>query len=270
LEGFFKRYTLRGRDAAKADENLYRYCGDGPTDGTDPSGYDVLWNSSNGETIEGTVVQVASNYIVFMPTGTTLHMRYSRPDYQVMSEKQLQNLESASAAMMHAHDTAEAARAGRLQEEWRQREQDYKTTQALATLFQLMQSFLGWLSANMPSILAYLRSLPPCASAGQPAPSTRARMPAPVPGSSPPQESGEPHVPNVPRWLPPLIPEEGGTPGEVLEAAPGMARLYMMSQLKQQWMMNQELYGESDPRTLAARERYFNAQRMPSMQPPNE
>ena len=35
---FLKRFAPRGRDPAQADENLYRYCGNGPTDGTDPSG----------------------------------------------------------------------------------------------------------------------------------------------------------------------------------------------------------------------------------------
>ena len=35
---FVRRFALRGRDPAVADENLYRYCGDDPTDGTDPSG----------------------------------------------------------------------------------------------------------------------------------------------------------------------------------------------------------------------------------------
>ena len=38
IEGFFKRFTLRGRDPAMADENLYRYCDNSPTDATDPSG----------------------------------------------------------------------------------------------------------------------------------------------------------------------------------------------------------------------------------------
>ena len=38
IEGFFKRFTLRGRDPAVADENLYRYCENDPTDATDPSG----------------------------------------------------------------------------------------------------------------------------------------------------------------------------------------------------------------------------------------
>ena len=35
---FLKRFALRGRDPAMADENLYRYCGNEPTDHTDPSG----------------------------------------------------------------------------------------------------------------------------------------------------------------------------------------------------------------------------------------
>lgn len=37
-EGFFKRYTLRGRDPAVADENLYRYCVNDPNNATDPTG----------------------------------------------------------------------------------------------------------------------------------------------------------------------------------------------------------------------------------------
>ena len=38
MEGFLKPLALRGRDPAVADENLYRYCENGPTDGVDPSG----------------------------------------------------------------------------------------------------------------------------------------------------------------------------------------------------------------------------------------
>ena len=37
-QSFLSGHMLRGRDPAQADENLYRYCGDAPTDGTDPSG----------------------------------------------------------------------------------------------------------------------------------------------------------------------------------------------------------------------------------------
>jgi uncharacterized protein YqgV (UPF0045/DUF77 family) len=33
-----KQFALRGRDPAVADDNLYRYCGDEPTEATDPSG----------------------------------------------------------------------------------------------------------------------------------------------------------------------------------------------------------------------------------------
>jgi hypothetical protein len=36
--GFFRRYALRGRDPAMADENLYRYCSNAPMNGVDPSG----------------------------------------------------------------------------------------------------------------------------------------------------------------------------------------------------------------------------------------
>ena len=36
--GFLKQFALRGRDPAVADENLYRYCGNEPTEATDPSG----------------------------------------------------------------------------------------------------------------------------------------------------------------------------------------------------------------------------------------
>ena len=35
---FLKRFALRGRDPAQADENLYRYCENMPTEATDPSG----------------------------------------------------------------------------------------------------------------------------------------------------------------------------------------------------------------------------------------
>src|SRR5271157_6438659 len=39
---FIKRFALRGRDPAVADENLYRYCENEPTDATDPSGLVIL------------------------------------------------------------------------------------------------------------------------------------------------------------------------------------------------------------------------------------
>jgi hypothetical protein len=35
---FVRRFAPRGRDPAVADENLYRYCGNEPTDATDPTG----------------------------------------------------------------------------------------------------------------------------------------------------------------------------------------------------------------------------------------
>jgi hypothetical protein len=38
MRGFLTRFALRGRDPAVADENLYRYCGDGPMGATDPTG----------------------------------------------------------------------------------------------------------------------------------------------------------------------------------------------------------------------------------------
>src|SRR5271166_2415089 len=39
---FIKRFALRGRDPAVADENLYRYCENEPTDATDPSGRNAI------------------------------------------------------------------------------------------------------------------------------------------------------------------------------------------------------------------------------------
>lgn len=38
IDGFFKRFILRGRDPAIADENLYRYCENEPLTRTDPTG----------------------------------------------------------------------------------------------------------------------------------------------------------------------------------------------------------------------------------------
>jgi hypothetical protein len=47
-----KQFALRGRDPAVADDNLYRYCGDEPTEATDPSGLapglvDAKWGSGS-------------------------------------------------------------------------------------------------------------------------------------------------------------------------------------------------------------------------------
>ena len=38
MRAFLKRFALRGRDPAVADENLYRYCGNDPVNATDPAG----------------------------------------------------------------------------------------------------------------------------------------------------------------------------------------------------------------------------------------
>jgi hypothetical protein len=42
---FLKRFALRGRDPAVADENLYRYCENDPVNATDAAGLDALKDS---------------------------------------------------------------------------------------------------------------------------------------------------------------------------------------------------------------------------------
>ncbi len=126
------------------------------------------------------------------------------------------------------------------------------------------QEVSGWVS----SAWQYVTAKPPQPSLPT-TPFPRLDWPRSSPGGSQP-ESSEPHVPTVPPGLAPLVPEEGGLPGEVLEGTPDMARVLMMSQLRRQWMMAQEMHGEKSPQAEAARQRYFDAQRMPSMQAPKE
>ena len=51
MRAFLKRFALRGRDPAVADENLYRYCADDPTDVIDPTGLDDSPTGTNLATL---------------------------------------------------------------------------------------------------------------------------------------------------------------------------------------------------------------------------
>ncbi len=72
---FLKRFAPRGRDPAQADENLYRYCGDEPTDETDPSGL-IKWDSARANALGQWQVQTdAGNWIdvTLDPDGYNCH-----------------------------------------------------------------------------------------------------------------------------------------------------------------------------------------------------
>ena len=51
---FVRRFAPRGRDPAQADENLYRYCDNEPTEATDPSGLLTIHSIPNRVTLINT------------------------------------------------------------------------------------------------------------------------------------------------------------------------------------------------------------------------
>ena len=96
IEGFFKCFTLRGRDPAVADENLYRYCENDPIDATDPTGlaeipaapelkpdqaktYPVLFNKKQVGQVKVTVTEPQGDYLKQIGAGPGIYLVYE-PD----------------------------------------------------------------------------------------------------------------------------------------------------------------------------------------------
>ena len=96
IEGFFKRFTLRGRNPAVADENLYRYCENDPTDAIDPTGlaeipaapelkpdqaktYPVLFNKKQVGHVKVTVTEPQGDYLKQIGAGPGIYLVYE-PD----------------------------------------------------------------------------------------------------------------------------------------------------------------------------------------------
>ena len=108
LRAFVGRYALRGRDPAVADENLYRYCEDAPTEAIDPSGLADGDASPlpqpDPEWLTPVPVTPVGPQAYYIPEWMRLHLRYpvSEP-VPLMSEYALARTEKSREADVNGH-----------------------------------------------------------------------------------------------------------------------------------------------------------------------